>query len=338
MGGIGYVQGVLAQGPDVIGGTVVDQSRGAQPDPEWRPEPLAPMLVRCDDLGVNTRLVQTSLGVVEVALDGPKDGPAVLFFPGGHTTAASPLGTDLYTDLGYRVLTFSRPGYGRTQVGRLMAAEFLPAVTDVCEDLKITKAAATVGVSFGGLQAVEVAASLPHLSPRMVLHSCAPSTLPYPDTALEAMAGPLAFGPLAERTTWRAVRALTASDKGLSMLMSTLSTEPSASWWETWTPADRASARKTFASMVSGSGFVTDLSQGKAARSRYRETVLRSVTCPTLVTASRHDGGVTFDHAEDFVRTIPNARLLDTNAHSHFYWLGPSRPTLLTAIKGFMTE
>lgn len=122
------------------------------------------------------------------------------------------------------------------------------------------------------------------------------------------------------------------------MMMSTLSTEPSASWWEDWTPADRASARKTFASLVSGSGFVTDLCQGKAARSRYREAVLRSVSCPTLVTASHHDGGVTFDHAEDFVRAIPEARLLDTNAQTHFYWLGPDRPTLFTAIEGFMTE
>jgi len=43
-------------------------------------------------------------------------GDAVaLVFPGGHTTASTPIGTDLYTDLGYRVLTFSRPGYGRTK-------------------------------------------------------------------------------------------------------------------------------------------------------------------------------------------------------------------------------
>lgn len=289
------------------------------------------------DPGVDTTLVRTSLGAVEVALEGPRDGAAVLVFPGGHTTAASRLGTDLYTDLGYRVLTFSRPGYGRTRVGLLMAAEFVPAVADVCEVLDIPEAAATVAVSFGGLQAVEVAASLPHLAPRMVLHSCAPSSLPYPDTAREAVAGPMAFGPHAQRLTWRAVRALTASDGGLRM-MSSLSTEPTASSWESWTPADRASARETFAGMASGSGFVTDLRQGGGARSRYREAVLRSVRCPTLVTASRHDGGVSFEHAEDFQRKIPGARLLETKAQSHFYWLGPERPTLLTAIEAFMTE
>jgi pimeloyl-ACP methyl ester carboxylesterase len=283
-------------------------------------------------------VVRTSLGAVEVALEGPRDGEAVLVFPGGHATAITPLGADLYTDLGYRVLSFSRPGYGRTRVGPLTAAEFVPAIDEVCQHLGLTRVAATVGVSFGGLQAVEVAASLPHLAPRLVLHSCAPSSLPFPDAALERLAGPLAFGPRTQGLTWRAVRALTASDWGLRLMMSSLSTDPSSSWWDTWTPTDRASARRTFAAMDSGSGFVTDLRQGRAAGSRHRETVLRSVACPTLVTASRRDGGVSFAHSEDFVRTMPRARLFDTNSESHFYWLGPRRPGLLAALEAFTTE
>lgn len=295
------------------------------------------VLVCCHDRGVESSVVQTSIGLVEVALNGPS-GAVVLVLPGGHTTAVTALGTDLYTDLGYRVLTFSRPGYGRTDVGPLMAAEFVPAVADVCQQLGIIETAACVGVSFGGLQAVQVAVSLPHLAPRLVLHSCAPSTLPYPDSALEGTAGPRAFAPMTQRLTWRAVRALTASDQGLRLMMSSLSTAPTATWWKTWTPGDRASARESFAAMDSGSGFVTDLRQGEATRSRYREAVLRSVPCPTLVTASRHDGGVRFEHAEDFVRTIPKARLFETNAQSHFYWLGPDRPALSTAIRDFMSK
>ena len=90
--------------------------------------------------------------------------------------------------------------------------------------------------------------------------------------------------------------------------------------------------------MDSGAGFVTDLRQGEAARSRYREAMLRTVPCPTLVTASRHDGGVSFAHAEDLVRTIPHARLLETNAMSHFYWLGPDRPALGDAMATFLTD
>ena len=258
--------------------------------------------------GMQTCVVPTTLGKVEVALT-PGVGEVILFFPGGHTTAATPVGTGIYTALGYRVLTLSRPGYGLTDVGALTAAEFIPAVAEVCTKFGVTEPAATVGLSFGGLQAVHVAVNLPHLAPRLILHSCAPSSLPYPETVLERLAGPLAFGPHLQRLTWRTVRALTSSDRGLRVMMGRLSTLPVSTWWDRWTLSDRAAARDTFSQMHSGSGFVTDVRQACAARSAYRESVLRSVPSPTLVTASRRDGGVAFRHAEDFIRKIPDARL-----------------------------
>jgi pimeloyl-ACP methyl ester carboxylesterase len=287
---------------------------------------------------VKTQVLPTSLGPVEVSLVGPSGGPVVLVFPGGHCSAGTPLGSDLYTDLGFRALAFSRPGYGRTCVGPLTAAEFVPAVAEVCDGLGISEAAATVGISFGGLQAVHVAVALGNLAPRLVLHSCAPSTLPYPDSRLEAAAGPLGFSAWTQGLTWRAIRAMTSSERGLRLMMSTLTTLPVDSWWQTWTPADRASARATFAAMGSGSGFVTDLRQGAADRAHYRQSVLRSVPCATLVTASRHDGGVTFDHAQDFARTVPRVHLIDTKAPSHFYWLGPDRAALSEGIQDFIVE
>ena len=215
---------------------------------------------------VRTRVVDTCLGPVEVALT-PGEGEVVLFFPGGHATAATPLCTDLYAGLGYRALVFSRPGYGRTNVGPLTAVEFIPAIARVCERLGITAAAATVGLSFGGLQAAQVAVRLPHFAPRLILHSCAPSSLPYPDSYLQRVAGPLVFGPRSQRLTWRMLRALTASDRGLRAMMAPLSTLPTRQWWDSWTPADRAAARKTFSQMGSGSGFVTDVRQACVARS-----------------------------------------------------------------------
>jgi pimeloyl-ACP methyl ester carboxylesterase len=85
-------------------------------------------------------------------------------------------------------------------------------------------------------------------------------------------------------------------------------------------------------------GFMADLHQASAAGTLYRERVLRSVSCPTLVTASRHDGGVAFVHAADFLRIIPRVRLVDTGAPSHFFWLGPARQTVSDAIRAFMAE
>jgi pimeloyl-ACP methyl ester carboxylesterase len=287
--------------------------------------------------GMHTRVVDTSVGSVEIAL-APGVGEVVLCFPGGHATAATPLCAGLYAELGYRPLTFSRPGYGRTDVGDLTAAEFAPAVAEVCKGLALEGAAATVGLSFGGLQAVHVAAALPQLAPRLILHSCAPSSRPYPDTPIERLGGPLVFGPHSQRLTWRALRAMTSSDTGLRVMMASLSRLPVAEWWNSWTPADRVAAQSIFANMDSGTGFVNDLRQASKARSGYRASVLHSVPCATLVTASRHDRGVAFAHAEDFVRTIPRVRLVDTGAHSHLFWLGPARHAILAAISDFMAE
>ncbi len=286
---------------------------------------------------MQTRVVDTSVGGVEVAFT-PGEADVVLFFPGGHATAATPVCADLYAELGYRALTFSRPGYGLTDVGDLTAAEFVPVVAEVCERLAVERAAATAGLSFGGLQAVHVATALPQLAPRLILHSCAPSSRPYPDTAIEHLGGPLVFHPRLQRLTWRTVRALTSSDAGLRLVMASLSTLPIAEWWNSWSSADRDAARSMFAALDSGSGFVSDLRQASAARSAYRASVLRSVPCATLVTASRHDRGVVFAHAEDFVRTIHDVRLVDTGAHSHLFWLGAARQAVSDAIRDFLND
>jgi hypothetical protein len=112
------------------------------------------------------------------------------------------------------------------------------------------------------LQAVHAAVALRHLAPRLILHSCAPSSRPYPDTALERLAAPVAFGRHTQRLTWRAVRVMTASDKGLRAMMQILSKLPVDEWWDSWTPSDRAAARSTFSQMDSGSGFVTVICHG----------------------------------------------------------------------------
>lgn len=158
----------------------------------------------------------TSVGSVEVAMTGAM----ALVFPGGHSTAATPLGIDL-----------------NTEVSALTVAEFVP---DVCEQLPITEAVATVGVSFGVLQAVRVAVSLRHLAPgwscTAALHRRCRTRTPRSNGWPFPSRFPLAV----QRLTGRAVRALTSTDRGLRLMMSTLSTRPIGPWWDTWTPADRA--------------------------------------------------------------------------------------------------
>ena len=82
-----------------------------------------------------TEIVSTPIGRVEIArVDAAR--PAVLFFPGGHCSALTDCGWDLYAGLGYTIVSFSRPGYGRTRVGDLSAVEFMPAVEQMCGALE----------------------------------------------------------------------------------------------------------------------------------------------------------------------------------------------------------
>jgi hypothetical protein len=55
------------------------------------------------------------------------------------------------------------------------------------------------------------------------------------------------------------------------------------------------------------------------------------------VTASRDDAGVAFGHAEDFAHTIPTATLVELDAPSHLFWIGPAHAQVQGALSAFIT-
>lgn len=281
----------------------------------------------------STQIVDTGYGPVEIQrTEGAL--PPVLFMPGGHCNAATSAGQEIYVERAHEVVSFSRPGYGATDVGLLGGLEFVPVIEEVCQQLGIGRAAAVVGVSFGGIQAIHlaVASTIPE---RLILHNCAPSTLPYPDTTRERLGAPLLFGPAGD-LIWAMVRRLVGSDRFLRLMMAQLSTLPPGEWFDLWGVSERAAARATFNSMRSGRGFLNDVRQAAPALSRYRAQVQTSVALPTLITASPTDGGVAFAHAEDLARTIPDSTLVETTAPSHLFWIGPQRHEVADAVDRFL--
>ena len=211
-----------------------------------------------------SRLVMTSAGLVEITqVNGER--PPVLFFPGGHCSARCDCGWSIYTQSGHGVISFSRPGYGATRVGALGSKEFAPLVREVCQRLNVGPVAAAVGVSFGGMQAVHVAADTAEVR-RLILHSCAPSALPYPDSRTEAIGGPIVFSPVLQGIVWYLIRRMVHSERGLRRMMAQLSRLPIDEWWNQMSSADKAEARALFDGMRSGSGFVNDVVRLAAAR------------------------------------------------------------------------
>ncbi|HEY4269143.1 MAG TPA: alpha/beta hydrolase [Galbitalea sp.] len=283
------------------------------------------------------RVITTTTGPVEIVLvPGPR--PPVLFFPGGHCSAMCDCGWEVYTRLGFGTVSFSRPEYGETHVGALSPELFVRQVREVCEQLDISAVAAAVGVSFGGMQAVHAAGDPALGVPRLVLHGCAPSSLPYPDSRLQAIGAPVLFSPLLQGLVWRLVRRLVGSEAGLRRVMAGLSNLPVDAWWNKLDLADKTELRVLFRTMSSDSGFANDLRQGRARDAADRQGAMSRVRCPTLVTGSRHDGGVSFEHAVDFADVIPNAALIELDSPNHIFWIGPGRAELRSVVAAFMGE
>ena len=277
---------------------------------------------------------------MEVLIRDRPDQPhrPILYFHGGHESAITAPASELYVELGHSVITVSRPGYGHTDVGPLSPAGFAPLVEEVRALLDIDRFTAVVGTSFGGPQAIEYVGRYPTRTSALILHSAAPSTLPYPDSAGERLFGPLIFHPSVERYIWRAVTVLMrrAPQIGLRLMMSSLSARPAASWLPHLDEADRQAMRDVFSSMRSSRGFVIDMSYAGADHQQARGTAQQRVSCPTLITASRQDRGVAWAHAEDLAATIPRARLAELPAESHLFWIGPPRDHLLAITRDFL--
>lgn len=280
-----------------------------------------------DDLPTTT-VARFPGGEVEFRLER-HDGPTVLVFHGGHVRAGLPVGEDVFTAAGYTVLVPSRPGYGRTPLTRGSVGDHVDLVRQLCGRLGITRLAAVVGVSLGGPTAVTMAARHPDLVERLVLVS-AVGRLPYPDPVTR-LGSYVVFNGVTEGLTWAAMRGLgrVAPDVLLRLMMRGLTTLPPAEAVARLRDEHRTALLSLFARLRSGRGFVADM--------RPVPDVTGDVDQPTLVIASRTDGGVPFAHAESLVHAIRHAELVESRADTHFAWYGPDWPGIAERILAFLT-
>jgi len=267
-------------------------------------------------------------GVVEYRLDG-EGQQVVVVFHGGHMRAGLPLGEEVFTTSGYRVLIPSRPGYGRTPLATgITPAAFADVTADLCHTLGIERVAAVVGISAGGRTALTMAVRHPHLVERVILQS-AVAFLPWPDRRTR-LGGRLVFNASAEAATWAAVRLLmrTAPQAGLRLLLRDLSALPVRHVMAALSEHDQAELIALFTLMRSGAGFVNDMLAVPDCADQ--------VTQPALIIASRTDRSVPFTHAQSLAATIPKAELLESRADGHLIWFASDYPAIAQRIKDFL--
>ena len=257
----------------------------------------------------------------------------VVVFHGGHMRAGLSLGEAALIAAGYTVLIPSRPGYGRTPLAAGPGpADFAVTTATLCSYLRLDAILAVVGVSAGGPTAVAMAARYPKKVRSLVLHS-ARSSLPFPSGATRKVAR-VAFDPRLQAGSWAVTRRLLrrAPEAGLRLIMSSLSTLPARRAVGDLAPHERLMLVDAFAGMRSGTGFLTDV------RQPVDPALERQVTQPTLIVASRTDGQVRWDHAEQLSRNIPQSTTWASPSLSHLVWFGSGGPQTNQCTQTFLTS
>ncbi|MGW3248433.1 alpha/beta fold hydrolase [Streptomyces sp. NPDC001070] len=276
-----------------------------------------------------TLVARLDQGPAEYRLERRGDRTVVVLH-GGHMRAGLSLGEEVFAKAGYTVLAPSRPGYGRTPLSTGGSVSGFADVTRaLCEHLGITEVAAVVGISAGGPTAVTMAARHPDLVQRLILQ-CPVGWLPWPHR-LTRIGAHAIFTAATEQITWGGIRGLMrlAPERGLRLLLRSLSTLPVRDVVASLDAQDRAALVALFSRMRSGSGFVTDLQP--------TPDVTAEVGQPTLVIATRRDGAVPFAHAQSLATAIAHAELVESRADSHFVWFGHDWPAIAETIRAFLT-
>ena len=267
-----------------------------------------------------TTMAHLPTGPVEYRLERRGEAVVVVFH-GGHVRAGLALGEDVFAENGCTLLVPSRPGYGRTPLSTGGSVEgFTDVVRALCANLGITHITAVVGISGGGPSAATMAARHVDLVERLILIS-AVGWLPYPDRRTR-LGAHVVFAARTEAVTWAGIRAFArmAPEVVLRLMLSSLSTRPVGEVMAALRAEDRELLLTLFAGMRSGRGFGNDL--------RPTPDVSGRVDQPTLVIATRTDGGVPFAHAQSLASTIRNAQLVESRAPTHLVWLGPDWPMI----------
>jgi pimeloyl-ACP methyl ester carboxylesterase len=279
---------------------------------------------------MKSQIAHTTKGSIEYILLG--NGPLVLVC---HGTSSNCFSTDVTKPLieaGFRVLTPSRPGYGRTplEVGR-SAAQSAEALIALLDSLH-TQTCSVVAISGGGPTGIVLAAGFP----QRVTHLVLAEAISYPENRPNepSYKNQMAFyGPM-HIVMW-SLLGLMSRISPRSMARQTLTI------FSTHDPEDGLS-KLSSADIDSIARFYQGHSSRRGALNDAMHTVgvnlLTQVHQPTLVIHSREDNSVPFAHAEWSLQYIPQAELCEAGFTGHFFWIGPDFAPISQRIGAFLQE
>jgi pimeloyl-ACP methyl ester carboxylesterase len=264
---------------------------------------------------MESQIAQTSKGPIEYTLRG--NGHTVLVCHGTSSNCFSSELSDSLIETGFRVLTPSRPGYGRTpsEVGR-SATEVAQALVALLDSLEI-QTCSVLAVSGGGPTGIALAGNHPDRVMRLVLAAAISRPEDRPNESnyknQTAFYGPMhnamwAILGLMSRLSPRAIARQT---------LALFSTHNPDDGLDKLSPESIEIIAHFYRGRSSRQGALNDGTHTVGAE------LLKRIQQPVLVIHSREDNSVPFSHAEWSLKNIAHAELCEAGITGHFFWVDP---------------
>jgi len=261
---------------------------------------------------MTTQIIDTNKGIIEFSLIG--EGIPILFVHGGHSSSNEKLFQKGFDTNRFCLITPSRPGYGNTPLSNNFspkhAAELFIAILD---ELKL-KSVIVIGISAGGLTAIELVSSFPDRVAKLILISAVTKKWLAENDKTYIKAKKI-FSPAIEKYSWGLFRFFYSLFPNL--MAKTMFKELSNFQPIDFTKDEVAELFTMIKLQRSKNGFINDLNQS------IDQNTITGIDCPTLILHSSKDNSVNIEHAKYAHSKIKNSILKTyTNRWGHLLWLG----------------
>ena len=268
--------------------------------------------------------IETEKGIIECSMVG--QGETILFIHGGHSNCDETIFQKGFEISEYQLLTPSRPGYGKTPLNSQNKSPkgTSELIISLLGKLKINTVN-VIGISAGGLTALELAANYPERINNLVLISALTKKW-FTITDPLYKKGKKIFSPKMEKISWSVYR---ISFKIFPELMTKVMFKELSKYRPIEFEKNEIKELKEMTmKMRSFTGFSNDLDQD------IDQNILSKIKCKTLILHSNYDNSVGFEHPENARRNIKQSELIKfNNRWGHLLWLGEEYTSPLAEIQ-----
>lgn len=289
-----------------------------------------------------SRLIRLPCGEVEYATLG--EGPVLLISHGGGTGYVNIYSYDYLAQAGFKLLCPSKPGYLRTRVEVADTFEKQADMfAELLDQLGIKEKVGVLALSMGGPAALQFALRHPGRIQCLVMQDAVSKEYHPTKEAEASVLGKVFLSPVG-REFMGYLMDVSTQLWPRSIFTTYLNVESkydkkTAAQISREVMADEANVRKIkqfsrqiFPMSLRSKGADLEL----ALSAKIPRYPLEQIEAPTLVTHSRVDNDVSFDHGEFVAQSVQGAELYAFDGCGHMFWFGPEGEKIQARVIDFL--